>query len=358
MMAMVRPLLLGVLLGGLLAACERTAPPVPPAAIPNQTPVSTPPPAPAEPGPEIETTAQAPSASPAVQPPPPPPQPPPVQDIPGSVLVFRRSVRLRVTDAVNKETEIQRKETVTLAPDKMRIEDETFGTLLIVRLDRGVVYRADLLMGTFSEATLEHIAQRRRAFLSDVREWRRRVEGTEDARELDRILLGFQDIDIQSVELRSTGQQATVAGRAAGERQLIINSNVECFRYFIDDSLPQGEWYFGILTRLGCFNERVAEKIRTIRGLPLKGRLRASWFLERIVSEEEVLSVEQKAVDDAVFELPQGLKTRVHFAGLDEPLRRVVPKPSEVERTFNEDEIEEQQNPFREKKESQKPNPK
>lgn len=364
MVQVVRVGLLAVLLGVLLAACERASASPPVATAPKEQSAPAPQPVHHDPKPKIESTPPVERTEPQTEPTPQPqPQPQPVltQDGTGKALVFRRAVKLRITDAVNKETEVHRKETVTLTKDRLRIEDETFGTLLIVRLDKGAVYRADLMMGTYSEATLEHVAQRRRAFLADVREWRKRVDGTDDAKELDRILLGFQDIDIQSVDLRATGQQATIANRAATERQLIINSNIECFRYFIDESLPQGEWYFDILARLGCFNERVAEKLRGVKGLPLKGRLRASWFLERITSEEEVLSIEQKDVDDAVFELPKDLKTKIHFAGVDDPPRRQIAKPSQVKRGFEEDDIEEQQNPFREKKEEKekdKPNPK
>lgn len=355
---MVRVGSLALLLGVLLAACERTPASPPVATAPKERPAPAPQPVHHDPKPETESTPPVERTEPTPQP---EPQPVLTQDDTGRALVFRRAVKLRIVDAVNRETEIHRKETVTLTKDKLRVEDETFGTVLIVRLDRGVVYRGDLMTGTYSEATLDHLAQRRRAFLADVREWRKRVEGTDDARELDRILLGFQDVDIQSVDLRATGRQATIAGRAATERQLIINSNVECFRFFLDESLPHGEWYFEILARLGCFNERVAEKIRGLKGLPLKGRLRASWFLERIISEEEVLSVEQKDVDDAAFELPKDLKTKIHFAGVDDPPRRQIINPdrSQIKLSFKEDDIEEQQNPFREKKEEKdKPNPK
>jgi hypothetical protein len=235
------------------------------------------------------------------------------QDAPSDSLVLTRKVRIRITDPVNRATEIQRREELIVGTNHVRIEDLTFGTILIIRLDARDALILDRSLKTYSQVTFDQIAQARKGFLDALRLAKERVKGTADEQDIERVERGFQSYEVTGSSLDSTGRKE----KDWEEKQLLLNGKIQILRAYLDPTMVrEAQTYFRALNALSCFGEGVRPAMENLPGFPIRGVIRYSLFLDRIESEEEVQSVRREAVGDDRFAVPQGWK-RVPLPGIE-----------------------------------------
>lgn len=269
-------------------------------------------------------------------------------------LILERRVRIVSRDLVNQASEIHRRETVKIAGGRVAVEDRTFGTRLVIRPDRKLAWVIDAPAGTYSEVTFDAVAARRKAILQDLADARGRVPGTADAEEIDAVLIGLGAFPAPpQVEVRDTGKNENVAGRTCVGRELVIGGDMHYIDVVVDPELADGLAYFEALSAIGGFHPAVAEQLKRFGGFPLKGTVRYALFLDRIVSQEEVLSVRRGPLPAADFEVPPNLK-KVPLRGFDPDAGPRPEKPTSLQATFREDDIDRENNPLREREEPKK----
>jgi hypothetical protein len=244
-------------------------------------------------------------------------------------VAIERTVRRTTIDWLGKREEIQRKELVLVKGSNLAIIDLTFGERLIIRSDLKKVWKADPLAGEYAEFTFDEAAALRKRALDDVRAAKARVPGTTDEKELEAILEGFdQFAAAPKVELKATGAQ----------REVIVNGDRVRASVQVHDQVKAPGWVEA-LAGIGAFHPSIAEKLRELGGVPMKGTLRYSIFLDRIVEQFESTSAQAREVADAEFELPAGL-TRTPLKGFERPPERKLTIPKQLRQTFKEDEPE------------------
>jgi hypothetical protein len=248
------------------------------------------------------------------------------QENPPNGVAIERSVRRTSIDWLDKRGEVQRKELLLVKGSNLAIIDLTFGERLIIRSDLKKVWKADPLAGEYAEFTFDEAAALRKAALDDLRSARARVPGTPEEKELDRILEGFdQFAQSPQVELKASGAQ----------RDVILNGDRMKISVQVNPQLQAPGW-LEALAGIGAFHPSVAEKLKDLGGLPVKGTIRYACFLDRIVEQFEVTSAKPREIPDAEFELPKGL-VRAPLKGFEQSPDRKLAKPSQVNRSFKED---------------------
>lgn len=242
-------------------------------------------------------------------------------------VAIERTVRRTTIDWLGKREEIQRKEIVLVKGSNLAIIDLTFGERLIIRTDLKKIWKADPLAREYAEFTFDDAAALRKAALDDIRAAKARVPGTTDEKDLEAILEGFdQFATAPKVELKSTGAQ----------REVIVNGDRVRASVQVNDQMKAPGW-MEALAGIGAFHPSVAERLRDLGGVPVKGTLRYVLFLERVVEQFEATSARPREVADAEFELPSGL-TRAPLKGFERPPERKVSRPPSLKTTFKEDE--------------------
>jgi hypothetical protein len=227
---------------------------------------------------------------------------------------------------LGKTREVRRKESVFLRGSNLAITDLTFGEKLIIRGDRKTIALADPLGGRYSEYTFDEAAAIRKASLDELRSVRSRVPGTADEKEIDAILDGYdQFAAAPTVELKSDKTK----------REVVVNGAVLRLSVEIDPQV-RSAGPLEALAAVGAFHPAVAEQLKNLGGLPMKGRVRYVLFMERVVEEFEVSSVKAQDVADSEFDVPQGL-TKVPLKGFGRPPERKPQKPAGYKRDFSED---------------------
>lgn len=244
-------------------------------------------------------------------------------------LVVERQVRAKILDPVNRLSEIHRQERVYVHPEKVRIEDATFGLILIIRLDQNKAYRLDRSLQTYSEVTFEQVSAARSGFLAEILRLKERVKGTPDESNLEKIERGFQAYPVTSSALSTTGRKERVLGAEMEETQLLVNAKIQIFKSFIDSAAPEGQTYFRALAALSSFGDQVRPEIEKVKGFPLRGTFRYSLFLDRVEVEEEVRSMRREPLSDDLFEVPKGWK-RVRLPGVEPEASAPVPIPESL----------------------------
>ncbi|HLY09003.1 MAG TPA: hypothetical protein VKW04_06840 [Planctomycetota bacterium] len=251
---------------------------------------------------------------------------PAAQESASDGLVVERTVKRTSIDWLGRKEEIQRKERLLIRGGNLAILDLTFGERLIIRTDLKRIWKADPLARTYAEFSFDEAAARRKAALDEIRAAKARVPGTTDEKDLEDMLQGFdQFASPPQLELKATGAQ----------RELILNADRVRLSVQINDKIQAPGW-MGALAATGAFHPSVAEKLRALGGLPVKGTIRYALFLDRIVEQFEVTSTQSREIADAEFELPPGL-TRAPLRGFEPPPPRAFSVPPVLKASFKED---------------------
>jgi hypothetical protein len=241
-------------------------------------------------------------------------------------VAIERSVKRTSIDWLGRVQEIQRKELVLVRGGDLAIIDLTFGERLIIRSGQKKILRADPLAREYAEFTFDEAAALRKAGLDEIRAAKARVPGTDDEKELDAILLGFDQFAVEpQVELKASGLQ----------REVIVNGDRVRVSVQVNEKLRAPGW-LDALSATGAFHPAVAGKLKELGGLPSKGTLRYAMFLDRIVEQFEVTSAQPREIPDSDFELPKGL-VRTPLKGFEKPPPRVLSKPPTLRQSFKED---------------------
>jgi hypothetical protein len=241
-------------------------------------------------------------------------------------VAIERSVKRTSIDWLGRVQEIQRKELVLVRGGDLAIIDLTFGERLIIRSGQKKILRADPLAREYAEFTFDEAAALRKAGLDEIRAAKARVPGTDDEKELDAILLGFDQFAAEpQVELKSSGLQ----------REVIVNGDRVRVSVQVNEKLRAPGW-LDALSATGAFHPAVAGKLKELGGLPSKGTLRYAMFLDRIIEQFEVTSAQPREIPDSDFELPKGL-VRAPLKGFEKPPPRVLSKPPALRQSFKED---------------------
>lgn len=261
------------------------------------------------------------------------------QDPAPTGVVVERSVKRISLDWLGRREEIQRKERILVKGGNLALIDLTFGERLIIRGDLKKIWKADPLSREFAEFTFDEAASLRKAALDEVRAAKARVPGTTDEKELEDLLQAFDQYpSAPQVELKAAGAQ----------RDVIVNGDRIRASVQVHEQLKAPGW-MEALASAGSFHPAVAEKMKDLGGLPMKGTLRYTLFLDRIVEQFEVTSAVATAISDADFELPKGL-VRTPLKGFERPPPRVLSRPSTVKQSFQEDESDKSKSDGGEKK--------
>lgn len=279
----------------------------------------------------------------------------PAQDPEG--LVIDRKVRLTYRDTVDRVREIHRLERIKFRDGRLLVEDLTFGTKLIIRGDLRTVTVADPMSGHFSELSFERVAALKSAAIAGIRQARDRVAGSTDEERILFLLQGLGDFPAPpKVEVRTTDRKETVAGRDCSGRELIVNGDIHYIDVVVDPSVTEAPAALALLASAGAWPPEIASAIQGLGGLPLKGTMRYSLFLDRVTSDEEVTAIRRGPVADADFEIPPGLK-RVPLRGFEPEQSARPEKPKDFERSYKEDDVDRENNPLNTEppKEGEKP---
>ena len=269
------------------------------------------------------------------------------QESAASGFVIQRTVRLKIADLTGRESEIHRTERVKIRGAKVSIEDETFGRGLIIRPDLGLAWVIDRVDGTYSEVTFDAVAKRRAEVSKELRSALRRVEGSSEAGPLSDTLLRLGELpEGMPVSVHSTERAEKVGGRDAVGREIRLGDRISYINVLVDPTLEGALGYFEALAKLGAFNPAVAERLKQLGGFPVRGEVRYALFFDLVKSSEDVSSAVRADVAEAEFEKPPGL-AKVPLAAIDPAAWKSPAKPKDFKRSFAEDEIDRERNPFR-----------
>lgn len=262
-------------------------------------------------------------------------------------FLLERAVRMRIADLTGRETEIHRLERVKILGTRVSIEDETFGRRLIIRPDLALAWVIDRVDGTYSEVTFEALSKRRAAVVAELRSAMARVEGSSDAGPISDTLLRLGDMpDTTPVTVRPTDKVEKVAGREAVGREIRIGDGISYINVLVDQTFEGALGYFEALAKIGAFHPSVADRLKQLGGFPVRGDVRYALFFDLVKSTEEVTSAARVDLADSDFDRPAKL-TRVPLATVDPASWTPPPKPKQFQRSFAEDEIDRERNPFR-----------
>jgi len=244
-------------------------------------------------------------------------------------VAVERTVKRITIDWLGRKEEIQRKERILIKGGNLAILDLTFGERLLIRSDRRKIWKADPLAREYAEFTFEDAAARRKAILDAIRAAKARVPGTSDEKELEELLQGFDQFSSPpQVELKATGAQ----------RELILNGDRVRVSVQVNDKIQAPGW-MEALAAAGAFHPLVADKLRELGGIPMKGTLRYVLFMDRIIEQFEVTLVQPREIADAEFDLPPGM-TRAPLRGFEPPTPRTFSVPPVLKPSFKEDDAD------------------
>jgi hypothetical protein len=205
-------------------------------------------------------------------------------------VVVERTARVTVTDLLGDSREIQCTQVLTIAEDRLRIEDATFGVVTIVRADLGKVWTFDRFLKVDFEADLKEWNAAHARQLDQIRQARAAVKGTDEEERLTRLLIAFGAYD---------GEPKVEVVEAGDERRVMVDGK----QTFARLTLQEGASHYGVLAAAGGFHPAVAEKMKGL-SLPKSGVERYVLLGRAYRVEFETTAV--RAGEKDAFEPPKG----------------------------------------------------
>lgn len=221
-------------------------------------------------------------------------------------VVIERDADLKAWNTLGEERKIKTKQILTVTDDALRIDDVTFGTVVVIKGDRIAKY--DPYLKVAYETDLASLAKAQAAELDEIKQSREQVKGTEDEKGLTTTLIRFGRYDDEpKAAARATGKSDTVAGRAAAETDIEVETGGKTQKFasvWVD--AETGGNYYALLAKAGAFHPKVAEALCALKGAPLSGRERYVLLGESWLVDFKATAVFIKAVDPSVFDVPAG----------------------------------------------------
>jgi hypothetical protein len=224
-------------------------------------------------------------------------------------VTIERSARLRLTDTLGEEQEIHTVQRLTFAPQRLRIEDVTFGIVTLVRVDQGKIWTWDRFLKVSFEADLKAWNEAHGRELEQIRRAREAVRGTDEEKRLTRLLVAFGAYD---------GEPKVSVDSEANERRVRVGAEQVAARLVMD---PRGPGHpYEVLAAAGAFHPEVGKALAALEGTPMKGVERTVLLGRSTRVEFEVSAVRTGSVEAALFEPPAGY-TRTAGPQLKAPKR-------------------------------------
>jgi len=231
-------------------------------------------------------------------------------------LTIERKVKLSIFDTVSKKMLEAHKECLQMKGGNVRIENITFGEVLIIRTDKKLVWEIDKLRQTYVELSFKDIFDKRREILDNIKLAKNSVVGTEEEKDIDKILFDMGDVspDIK-INAEDTSLEDEVVGIKCKKKKIYVGNKILVDGYFTD-VFEEGSAYFESLTQIGAFPVSMTNCFAT-KGLFLKGNLWYTLFDKRITATIETLSISKDIIKAEDFDIPNNFKREFFGDGFE-----------------------------------------
>lgn len=176
---------------------------------------------------------------------------------------------------------------IWITKDMMRSEDVGSKQVMIVRLDKNLIWMIDLERKTYRELTIDEFKQ-----MMGMARAMMRGEKAE-------------------VELTETGKKMKIKGWNCYEVRLTMKggTNMETSMWLTKDIAIPWEEYQKYMELFGgqFYGPKVMEKWKNLRGYPIRSHGKMNMMGMEMETETEVMTVRTTPIPKSVFELPPGL---------------------------------------------------
>lgn len=176
------------------------------------------------------------------------------------IVAVERDARLQITDTLGETTEIHCAQRLVFSDEALRIEDLTFGTVILVRADLGKLWVWDRFLRRDFETDLADWNAAHARELDGIAEARGSVRGTEEAERLSRLLIAFGRYD---------AEPAVAVEPDDGMQRVVVDGRQTFARLELDADGP-GHPY-ALLAKAGAFHAKVGEAMAGLHGTPKRG---------------------------------------------------------------------------------------
>ncbi|MBI3271377.1 MAG: hypothetical protein HYZ53_20470 [Planctomycetes bacterium] len=226
-------------------------------------------------------------------------------------LVLDRTLREKVTRPLGEVTVRTRRERVSLAADRVRLEDLQSGEYLIFRLDKGLFWRVDANARTVAEVTFDELRRLETAFRGELREVLARLDpASDEARRAAALLAALEAAAAPGPETSAAedGRREAIAGETAGHLVLTAGGR-SVFEGWLVPAPAEGPVLYRVLGAVQAVPGSLARALEGLGRIPLRSSYSFVLFRDRLEVDEEVTRVERGEVPAAEFEPPAGFRS-------------------------------------------------
>lgn len=220
-------------------------------------------------------------------------------------VVIERTAVVKTMRVDGRVETVPRRERVSIQGGNVRIEDLDLAEAWVLRVDKGLLWYVDERAGRYAEVPFALVRERRLDLVAQIEDCARRVTDGDIAARYQEMLLQF-GASASEVVLSETGEKADIAGRSCG-RVTVQAGRVPVMDAYCVSDCPGAAEYWSALARIDAFAPKVTELLSRNARFPMKGKTRLTFLLARVERTEEVTSIEERACDAKLFDLPGGL---------------------------------------------------
>jgi hypothetical protein len=237
----------------------------------------------------------------------------------GSLLAFDIYVKQQTkTEGERSRTPTVSIQHIWIAKDSIRFEDMETHQVMIVRLDKDLIWMIDMEKKLYKEATLDQFKQMRGPRMEDPGMGGSRMGGPRmgglriGGSRMGGARMGGPGMGgEEEIKVKKTGNEMKIKGWHCYEVLITVKGgvNMESSIWLTEEVEVPGEECRKYMEMFGglFYRPKVIEKWKDIRGYPIRSHTKISMRDRNMETESEVFMIDTSPIPASVFELPSGL---------------------------------------------------
>lgn len=192
---------------------------------------------------------------------------------------------------------------------KMKMANLSTGKIIIIRLDKELMWNLDSKTKVYSEMTFAEMEQNMAQAQSSMKEQMKQMDP--EQRKMMEKMMGKKMSDMFGTEggmditLKRSGKKQRVLDYDC-EQVIMFLNNEPLLEMWMTDKYDLGTEFLELYHRMGLMKGKLSEEAKKIRGLSLLTKTTFETGMGKIESTTKVTRIVPTSVSDSEFEVPQG----------------------------------------------------
>ena len=200
-----------------------------------------------------------------------------------------------------------KKQQVFFKADKMKTVDLNTGDMMILRLDKELMWNVNKAKGTYTEVKFSEVQSGMKEMQAEMKKM------SAEERKMMKKMMGGKMNSIMgeegkmNISIKKTGERKTIGGFKC-KKYVYYLDNDPMVDFWMTDKYQLGSEFVEVYQKMGMFKGNITEESKKMKGFPIQTHSKIETGMGKFESVVTVTKITPKSISNSEFNLPKGLK--------------------------------------------------